>query len=83
MTMTTKYRQWETASGHVDQSLALAKILRELFWTWEDEHAVGTAYCMRALVPMDLRLVADMLTRELTQASDDLSHMEPIEEVRS
>jgi hypothetical protein len=27
--------------------------------------------------------VADMLTRELTQASDDLSYMEPIEEVRS
>jgi hypothetical protein len=32
---------------------------------------------------VDLRLVADMLIRELTQASDDLSHMEPIEEVRS
>jgi hypothetical protein len=83
MTAPTTYQQWETASIRVDQSLALAKILRELFWNWENEHALGTAYCICALVPVDLRLVADMLTRELTQASDDLSHMEPIEEVRS
>jgi hypothetical protein len=39
MTAPTTYQQWETASIRVDQSLALAKILRELFWNWENEHA--------------------------------------------
>jgi hypothetical protein len=81
MTTTTKYHQWETVSDRVSQSLALAKVLRKLFWQWEDEHKLGTTFEMHGLDPMDLRLVTDLLTGGLNQAEELLGHMEPIDEV--
>ena len=77
MTSSTAYQQWETVSRRVDQSLALAKLLRELFSTWENEHTLGTDYRLHGMAPMDLRSVTDLLTTELKQASDVLSDMEP------
>ena len=77
MTTPMTYQQWETVSTHVDQSLALAKLLRELFWTWENEHMLGTMYRTQGLDPIDLRLMVDVLRGELTHASELVSHLEP------
>lgn len=77
MTAPTAHDQWETVIIQLDQSLALAKVLRELFIAWEDEHMVGTTYHMHGVPPGELRAVTDLLTRGMEQASDLLGPLEP------
>jgi hypothetical protein len=81
MTTPTEHQQWDTVQDRVDHSLALVRVLRQLFWAWVNEHTLGTAYCMQGMNPLDLRLVTDLLTGELKQAEELLGHMEPLEEV--
>jgi hypothetical protein len=70
--------QWHLLAQQVDQGLALGKVVRELFWFWENEHTVGTCYTMEALTPGELRCVMDLLTGTLRHASALVYDMEPI-----
>ena len=69
--------QWNRLAQHVDQGLAVGKVLRELFWFWENDHHLGTRYCMEGLTPQELRSVMDVLNGELSQASELVYDMEP------
>jgi hypothetical protein len=68
---------WSATQEHVWRAESLAHVLTEMFWGMEESAGLSKDVVFYFAEPNHLRIVAELLSDHLVQASEGLGELEP------